>query len=210
MATETTTGSVVASAPTSAVFDRFAGVCAILAGAGGLLYGVSFVILKSSALSSLFLLLGGLLATFVFTALYSRLQAVNASFALWAFLLAIVGQLGAVMHGGYDLANAINPQPANAQLASLPSAVDPRGLLTFGLTGLSLLVIARLMGLSRSFPRALSYLAYLLAILLIVLYLGRLILLNPANPLLLGTALLSGFLVGPLWYIWLGIQLLRK
>jgi FtsH-binding integral membrane protein len=114
------------------------------------------------------------------------------------------------MHGGYDLANAINPQPAYTQLASLPSAVDPRGLLTFGLTGLSLLVIARLMGLSRAFPRALSYLGYLLAILLIALYLGRLILLNPANPLLLGTALLSGFLVGPLWYIWLGMQLLHK
>lgn len=210
MATETTTGNVAATATGSEGFDRVAGVCSVLSGLGGLLYGISFVILKSVVLSALFLLLGGLLATFVFTALYSRLRAVNASFALWAFLLAIAGQLGAVMHGGYDLANALNPQPLYAQFATLPSAVDPRGLLTFGLTSIGLLVIARLMGLSRSFPRGLSTLGYLLAILLIALYLGRLILLNPANPLLLGTALLSGFLVGPLWYIWLGLLLLRK
>lgn len=211
MATRTTTdNALVGAASNSSSFDRFAGVCAVLAGLGGLLYGVSFVILKNAALSSLFLLLGGLLATFLFTALYNRLRTVSAAFALWAFLLAIAGQLGAVMHGGYDLANAINPQPVSAQLANLPSTVDPRGLLTFGLTGIGLLVIARLMGLSQFFPRALSYLGYLLAILLIALYLGRLILLNPANPLLLGTALLSGFLVGPLWYIWLGVVLLRR
>lgn len=212
MATRTTTDSaLIDTAPvTSATFDRFAGLCAVLSGLGGLLYGVSFVILKNVALSALFLLLGGLLATFLFTALYSRLRAVSASFALWAFLLAIVGQIGAVMHGGYDLANALNPPSLSAQLASLPSAVDPRGLLTFGLTGIGLLFIARLMGLSQFFPRALSYLGYLLAILLIALYLGRLILFSPSNPLLLGTALLSGFLVAPLWYIWLGIVLLRR
>jgi hypothetical protein len=210
MATRTTTDSTIATSETSETFDRFAGLCAVLAGLGGLLYGVSFVILKSAALSAFFLLLGGLLTTLLFTALYGHLRTINASFALWAFLLAIVGQLGAVVHGGYDLANAINPQPFYAQLGNLPNSIDPRGLLTFGLTGIGLLVIARLMGLSQFFPRALSYIGYLLAILLIALYLGRLILLSPANPLLLGTALLSGFIVGPIWYIWLGLVLLRR
>jgi hypothetical protein len=212
MATRITSDSATTGATPvdSAAFDRFAGLCAVLAGFGSLLYAVSFVILKSGALSALFLLLGGLLTTVLFASLYSRLRAVSAPFALWAFLLALIGQLGAVIHGGYDLANALNPQPVSAQLASLPSAIDPRGLLTFGLTGIGLLVIARLMGLGQLFPRALSSLGYLLAILLIALYLGRLILLNPANPLLLGTALLSGFIVGPLWYIWLGLVLLRR
>ncbi|HLI09193.1 MAG TPA: hypothetical protein VKV40_21695 [Ktedonobacteraceae bacterium] len=211
MATRTTTDSTTAGAipVDSAAFGRFAGLCALLAAFGGLLYAVSFVILKSAALSALFLLLGGLLTTVLLTSLYSHLRAVSASFSLWAFLLALVGQLGAVIHGGYDLANVLNPQPFSARLASLPSAIDPRGLLTFGLTGLGLLVIARLMGLSQFFPRALSYLGCLLAVLLVALYLGRLILLDPANPLLLGTALLSGFIVGPLWYIWVGCVLLR-
>ena len=54
-----------------------------------------------------------------------------------------------------------------------------------------------------------AFTSYLAAVLLIVLYLGRLILLNPANPVILGAAVLSGFIVNPLWYIWLGVTLLR-
>jgi hypothetical protein len=46
-----------------------------------------------------------------------------------------------------------------------------------------------------------------LAALLIVLYLGRLIILSPSHPVMLVVTLLSGFLVGPAWYGWLGIVL---
>jgi hypothetical protein len=53
----------------------------------------------------------------------------------------------------------------------------------------------------------LSYLGYLAAVLLIILYLGRLIIYTPTNPVILIPALLSGFLVNPIWYIWLGISL---
>ena len=42
---------------------------------------------------------------------------------------------------------------------------------------------------------------------LIVLYVGRLIIYIPTNPLILLSAVLSGFLVNPIWYIWLGITL---
>ena len=40
--------------------------------------------------------------------------------------------------------------------------------------------------------------------LLVVIYLGRLIILDPANPLVLGPAAISGLVVGPAWYAWLG------
>src|SRR5579885_2046680 len=46
-------------------FERFASICAILAGIGSLLYGIAFVVLKNGMLSSLFLMLGGLLSTVV-------------------------------------------------------------------------------------------------------------------------------------------------
>ena len=80
-------------------------------------------------------------------------------------------------------------------------------LLTFGITGLGVFIIAWLMGRGKQFPRGLSYWGYLLAILLIVLYLGRLIILDPKNPIVLLDALLSGFIVNPVWYVWLGILL---
>jgi hypothetical protein len=53
-----------------------------------------------------------------------------------------------------------------------------------------------------------GYLAYLLALLLVVLYLGRLIVLNPSNPVILIPALLNGFVVSPALYIVLGFALL--
>jgi hypothetical protein len=45
--------------------------------------------------------------------------------------------------------------------------------------------------------------------LLVALYLGRLIILDPTSPVILVPALLNGFLVNPALYIWLGLALLR-
>jgi len=212
MATQTQTTSEVSQPPVqSRAFERFAGVCAILVSLGGILYAIAFVVLKNQLLYSLFLLLGGLLSTAVLTAVYNRLRKTDVAFSLWAFLLTGVGALGSAIHGGYDLSNVLHPETVPAAIASTPvaSAIDPRGLLTFALTGIGLFVIAWLIGRGRQFPRGLGYLGYLAAVLLIVLYLGRLILLNPANPVILGAAVLSGFIVNPLWYVWLGVTLLR-
>jgi hypothetical protein len=191
----------------STAYERFAGVCGIGAGLAGFLYAVAFILLRNDLLSALFLLLTGFLATAALVAVYHRLRSTDADFALWALLLGIVGALGATIHGGYDLANAINP-PAGAPL-DLPSQIDPRGLLTFGVAAIALFVVAWLIGKGRQLPIGLSYLGYLSALLLIILYLARLVILDPANPIILGPALLNGFLVNPAWYIWLGIILWR-
>ncbi len=70
-----------------------------------------------------------------------------------------------------------------------------------------LFVLSWLIGRSGQFPRGLNYWGYLLAILFIILYLGRLILFSPTNPLVFVPVLLSGFLVNPVWYLWLGFAL---
>ena len=93
----------------SASYQRFAGVCAVLAGVFTLGYSIAFIVLANVTLSSLALLATGLLGTVVLVALYERVQGADASFALWALLLAVAGALGAAIHGGYDLANALHP-----------------------------------------------------------------------------------------------------
>jgi len=196
-------------------FEAFAGYCAILAGAAGLLYAVAFLVIAASnpelgsTLSALLLLLVGLFSTTTLTALYERLRNVDPTTALWAFLLGSVGAFGAAIHGGYDLAVAIHPVSAANALANAPSQTDPRGLLTFGVAGLGLLVVSWLIVRSDLFPRGLGYLGLASAILLVVLYLGRLIVLSATSPIILVPAIVNGFLLNPLWYVWLGVVLVR-
>ena len=83
--------------------------------------------------------------------------------------------------------------------------VDP----SLALWALGLFVIAWLIGRAAGLPKGLSYLGYLLAVLSVILYVGRLIVLSPRNPLIFVPALLAGFVVYPLWYVWVGLVLWR-
>ncbi|MBI5838774.1 MAG: hypothetical protein HZB19_01605 [Chloroflexi bacterium] len=65
------------------------------------------------------------------------------------------------------------------------------------------------MAKDNNFPKGLAYLGYLSATLMLVLYLGRLIILQAANLVIVIPALLEGFIVNPIWYLWLGLALLR-
>lgn len=194
-------------------YERFAGVCAIATGVGGFSYAVAFVLILRSApkaadtASALFLLVGGLLTIVVLVALYQRLRETDPSFALLGLLLGTIGAIGSSIHGGYDLANIVNPP--NVILPTLPNAADPRGLLTFGVMSLSILTLSWLITRSGTFPRRLGHLGYVSAVLLLVIYLGRLILVDPEAPLLLVAALLAGFVVNPAWFVWLGLELRR-
>ena len=201
----------------TSAFERFAGTCAILAGVAGLLYSLAFIVIARSApntgalLSALFLTLGGLLSAAALSGLYLRVREVEGGFALLALILGVTAALGSALHGGYDLANALNPPDVNAPgLANLPSQIDPRGLLTFGVAGLSLLIFAALIQRGGQLPKGLGTLAYLLAILLIIVYLGRLIILDPTSLIIVVPAALTGFVINPFWYIWLGVALRRK
>jgi hypothetical protein len=192
-------------------FERFAGLAAILAGLSGFLYSVSFVVLKDALLSGLFLMLGGLFTIAALVALFDRLGDTDSAFALLGMIVGTVSSLGSAIHGSYDLANALRPPSGvPAGVDALPSPIDPRGFLTFGAAGLALLVAAYLIGHSHYFPRSFALATYLLSILLVIIYLDRLIVYNPASPLILVPAALTGFIVNPLWYVWLGLALRRE
>jgi hypothetical protein len=47
-------------------------------------------------------------------------------------------------------------------------------------------------------------------VLLVVIYLGRLIALDPKNPALLLPALVEGFVVNPAWFAWVGRSFARE
>ncbi len=210
MATVAATTRTASLDTVSTSYERFAGICAILAGVLGFLYSVAFVPLRNQypVLTSLCLLLVGLLSIAALNGVYARLRSVDGSFAMLGLLLGLTGAIGTAVHGGYDMAIAINRVTT---VTDLPNAIDPRGLLTFGITGLALLVFAWLIARPEStLPKGLGYLGYVTAALLVILYLARLIVLDPTSPLVLVPALLAGFIASPVWYIWLGLNLRRS
>jgi hypothetical protein len=205
--------------PTSAVdepdpaFRGFAVACAYAVGIGGFAYSVAFVaVLRGSgepaaAASAAFLLIGGLLATPVLVAVYLIVRPTSPGMALWALTIGLTGAIGSAIHGGFDLANVINEPSGNA--GGFPNAVDPRGLLTFGFAAVGTATVAWLILRGGRLPRRLGLVAAVLAALLLVIYIGRLVVLDPEHPILLVAALATGFVVNPLWWIWLGVALRR-
>jgi hypothetical protein len=199
-------------------YERLAGLAALLAGAGGLVYSVAFiggVVLGGApelglTVASTALLIGGLLTLAVLVAIYGRVRAVAPELAALGLLLGAAGAIGASVHGGYDLANILHP-PVSDVLAvnELPNPLDPRGLLTFGFAGLGLLVLAWLLRRSATVPERLGTLGMVVGALLVVVYLGRLIVIDPTNPFVAGPAALVGFVLSPAIYLWLGSVLRR-
>jgi hypothetical protein len=200
-------------------FEPWAGLAAILAGIGGLVYSVAFlggVVLGASPqlgmlVASAALMVGGVLSLLVLVAIYRRLLPASPGVALLGLALALMGAMGSVLHGGFDLANVINP-PATDVLteAGLPSPVDPRGLLTFGMAGLGLIVLAAQARRTGALTNGVATLGVILGILLVIVYLGRLIVLDPTNPLVAVPAGLTGVIVAPVFYVWLGLELRRR
>lgn len=189
-------------------FNNMTSYTAIAAGIFALAYAYFFVVAKDQTMYSLALLLLGLATLEVIVGIYGRLERINPDLARVATVLGVIGATGMTAHAGYDLANAINP-PLGLNL-ELPSQVDPRGLLTFGFLGVAIIKISFLLEKSRNFPKGLAYLGFLSGALLVIIYLARLTVLDPTNPILLYPVLINGFILSPLWYIWLGYSLLRK
>jgi hypothetical protein len=195
-------------------FEGIAGIISIAVGIGGLAYSIAFVTyLKTGStagakLATTLLLGGGILGVPVFVAIHQRLRAAEPALALTALIFGAFGSAGSAIHGGYDLANFIKPPVAVP--AGLPNAVDPRGLMTFGFIGIALFVVAWAITRTTVFPRALGLLGFAGALLLAMVYFGRLIILNPKSPGVLVAAVLSGFIVNPVWFVWLGTILRRE
>jgi hypothetical protein len=187
-------------------FARLAGWSAILAGIDALTYAIAFVVLQADGLAAIALLAGGLLTLIAVLGLRDRLRDSAPRLADLGAVLGVVGALGASIHGAYDLANVVNPPTTSVDL---PNAVDPRGFLTFGVSGLGVFILSWAALITGRLPRQLSWLGVALGILLVVVYLGRLIVLDATSPLILVPAAITGFLASPGFYVWLGRELLR-
>ena len=203
----------------ASAYERMAGAGAIVAGIGGIVYSIAFLggVVEGWApqlgltVASIALMVGGFLSVMVLVALYRRLLDSAAAVGLLGLMLVAVGATGAMVHGGYDLANTLNPPATDAlPSAQLPSQIDPRGLLTFGLSGLGLLVLAWQSRRSGTLPSNLAALGMAVGALLIVVYLGRLIILTPTNLLVAIPAAATGLVLSPLFYIRLGLELRRR
>ena len=208
MATQTIVHDARVTGANASSFDRLGGYSAIVAGVSGLLYSIAFVVLKEPLLYSIILMIGGIASSVVMVALYRRLKTVDAGLAQWAALVGVMSAIGSVIHGGYDLSNSINPPGTGP--GDLPSQIDPRGLLTFGLAGLSIFGIAWLVSRGGGLPKNLAYLGYALAALLVIVYLGRLIILSSTSLAILIPAAITGFIVSPAWNILVGLNLLKS
>jgi hypothetical protein len=194
-------------------FRSFAGSCALIIAAGNVGYAVAFLIIRpdnpdGGTASAALLALGGLLAIPVFIALYRILAEREPDFALLALVLGAAGAIGATVHGAYDIANEINP-PADFN-DDLPNAIDPRGLLTFGVTGLALASVSYAILASGALPRSLGQLAGVLSVLLLFVYAMRLTVLDPDDAIVVAPAALTGFVLSPIYYVWLGLTLRRS
>ena len=109
----------MASDPTpdaARAYERLAGAGAIVAGIGGIVYSVAFLggVVEGWApelgltVASIALMAGGLLSVLVLVAVYRRLLESAAAVGLLGLMLVAVGATGAIVHGGYDLANAVH------------------------------------------------------------------------------------------------------
>jgi hypothetical protein len=193
---------------TDATLARLGGWAALASAALALVYAVGFVFLKSASIYSPALFIGGLLNAVTLVAVYERVKVNGSGLVLLGLLFGFAGTLGATIHGAYDVANLFHA-PDTVTDPTLPFAVDPRGLLTFAISGLGVLALSWEALRVVALPRNVAWLGIALGVLLVVIYLGRLIVLDPNSLLILAPAGLAAIVVSPAWYALVGRELLR-
>lgn len=202
-------------------FDRFGSICAVIVGLLSILYAVFYLVIArqdefTGTLGSwVILAASGIFSSAVYVALYRRISGPGENgFALWALLLGEMSAFATLMHGGHQalLTNVLRTaDPATRMLMenlrTMPSEADPAGLATFGTVGLVAALFSWQILRTRALSRSLGYIGLFNAFLLVVLYAA-----TAANlqPLILLSGGLTALFVGPVWWIWVGIQLMRS
>jgi hypothetical protein len=157
----------------------------------------------------------GLASTLVIVALYARLRADSPAWAAWAAGIGLVGALLSCVHGVEEIAQNTKlddlwrsgdaaTRAALTVSNSVPSAADPRGLASFGLAGLFMLVVGALLLRGAALPRALGWVALADGVLLLLLFVGSAF---KVDLLVLLPGGLASVVVGPLWWFWVGVRL---
>jgi hypothetical protein len=150
---------------------------------------------------------GGLVTVPVVIALYALLREREPEFAFLGVLLGTVGALATAAHGAFDAAGL--SKTVKPDLSNVPNFVDPRGFATFGLSALALLVFGVIGLRTGGLDRTVARIAVLAAVLLVVLYVGRLTVLDPEANVIKATALISGLIVNPAFFLLFARSLLQ-
>ena len=194
------------------LFDRFAGLCSVAVAFGALVFAAIFaVIVGGSSQGKPFfaLLLGGAFLTIpVLIAIYRRLRETDEAFALTALVLGMLGALGGILHGGYELGALQTPSAPTYYPG--PEAVT-KGVLRYGSAGLALFLVGWLIVRGGRLPRPLGFVGMFGGALLVLIYFGRLYdFITPASHTSLIPPFLYGFIVHPIFYGALGLILWRE
>lgn len=195
-------------------FVKWAGILSVFVGVGGLAYGILFAAIVEGAGTGVqrtwmvLAILGGLAACGVFAGLYERLRDVFPAVARLALLFGVLAGVGQLLNASVALGYSLETSPPPP--AGFEGTPDPLGILRFGLNGLALLLFAWAMVRDGRSPKTLAYLGQLGGLLLVVMYIGRLTgIIDPAERVTLIPPLLYGLVVHPVFFVWLGRELLR-
>jgi hypothetical protein len=190
----------------NASYRRIAAICGPVAAASILLFTVAAVLRPGPVtvgLGGACLMVAGFASSVLMMGLAHRLEGVNSAFLNWALLIAVIAAVAAMAHGGYRLGLALHPPPIPPP--DVPNQLDPRGILTFGLGGVSILAMTRVLQRLQHTPGVLSLAGYLSGVVLIAVYAGRLFIVYPKSGLIAVPAVLAGLVLLPAWYSWLGL-----
>lgn len=199
-------------------FGRFGGISAILVGVLSILYAIFFLVIARQAQyvgalgSWIILAASGIFSSAAYVALYQRLRGTAEGFALWALLLGVAASFATMVHGVYEALlltrlRAGDPGEAAIRAAQqVPSQVDPAGLAAFFVVGIVALIFGWLIVRGVALPRNLGYVGIFNALLLIILFFASA---GEIQSLILISGGLTSVIVGPIWWIWLGLQLMR-
>ena len=139
-------------------------------------------------------------ALFAIVAVYYRLRIVGEAWSFFATLVGVAASAGTMVSAMYDLANLRQNPP----LAGV-SPTNPLGVVSFGLTGLWLLIANLLLWRTRT-PRLLVLLGFVAAADLLAGFVAGL---SENGGVVYLASLIAGAIGGPIYWLWLG-RLLRR
>jgi drug/metabolite transporter (DMT)-like permease len=191
-------------------FRRTAAPAALLAAAGSVVFTVTFALYVRESYrwalwaSTITRIVTGLLLVVVFVALQAFVRDREPDLGRVAAGIGVVGALASVLHAAYDLADLAKPQHVTSDL---PSQVDPRGFATFALVGLAMLLFAWFARRVDALPSWTTIAGLAAGALLVILWLGRMIALDPNDDVIRVAALASGLVAVPAFEVGLAGRL---
>jgi hypothetical protein len=187
------------------LFGRAATGAGVLAAAAGIVYTVTFALVVQKGYhwamwaSSATLLVGGVAVLVVFVGAHRQFSGGEPDVALAALVVGLAGALGSVLHAMYDIGGLAKPY--HGTVPDVPFPADPRGLATFAFTGVALGLFGWLGWRAGVLAKTVMGLALATAACLLIVFLGRLIILNPKSAAVKPFAVLGGIVLAPATYL---------